>query len=89
MLKRTRLFLGEGDGLPGRVREYESAVFDLNVDVESDMHGHSLPRGDVGVPERCRYVHVIYAQSQKPSIVENWADQIRGLMSINVDIVES
>jgi hypothetical protein len=32
------LFLGEGDGLAGMVREYERAVFDLNVQVERDMH---------------------------------------------------
>ena len=64
------LCLGEGDGLADTVCEHESAVFDLNVEVESEMHGHGLPRGGVGVPERGRYVHVIYAPSQKPSTME-------------------
>ena len=36
-----RLLLGEGDGLAGRIREHERAVFDLNVDMESELHGHS------------------------------------------------
>jgi len=64
------LFLGEGDGLAGTVCEHQGAGFDLNVEVESEMHGHSLPQGGVGVLERSRYVHGIYAQSQKPSTVE-------------------
>jgi hypothetical protein len=37
------LFFGEGDGLPSTVSEHKSAVLDLNVDVESDMHDHPLP----------------------------------------------
>src|SRR5215472_86238 len=38
------LFLGEGDGLAGMVREYERAVFDLNVQVERNMHDQPLNR---------------------------------------------
>src|SRR5438132_722380 len=83
------LFLGEGDGLAGTVCEHERAGFALNVEVESDMHGHVLPRGGVGVPERGRYVHGIYAQSQKPSLVEKGQTSSAAFMSINVDIVES
>ena len=64
------LCLGEGDGLTDTVCKHESAVVDLNVEVESEMHGHCLPRGGVGVPERGRCVHVIYAPSQKPSAME-------------------
>ena len=82
------LFLGEGDGLAGTVCEHESTVFDLHVEVESAMHGHCLPRGRVGVPERGRYVHVIYALSQKPSTVEQGQIGSGGFMSINVDMVE-
>ena len=48
------LFLGEGDGLAGTVCEHERAVFALNVAVERELHGHSLPQGGVGVPERGR-----------------------------------
>ena len=82
------LFLGEGDGLPGRVRQHERAVFDLNVDIESDMHGHLLPRGGGG-PECCRYVYVIYAQSQEPSTAAHGPTSSAGFMFINVGTVES
>ena len=83
------LCLGEGDGLAGTVCEHKRAVFDLNVELESEMHGHGLPRGGVGVPERRRYVHVIYAPSQKPSTMEKSQAGSAGLMSINVESVES
>ncbi len=75
------LFLGEGDDLAGTVCEHERAVFDLNVEVEREMHGHSLPRGGVGVPEHGRYVHRIYAQSQKPSPVEKGQTNSADLMT--------
>ena len=64
------LFLGEGDGLPGMVSEYEGAIFDQNVDVERDLHGHPLARGGVDELERCRYVYAVDAQGQGPSRVE-------------------
>ena len=83
------MFLGEGDGLADTVCEHERAVFDLNVEVESEMHGHCLPRGGVGVPERGRYVHAMYAPSQKPSTMEQGQTGSAGLMLINADIVES
>ncbi len=83
------LCLGEGDGLPGTVCEHERAVFGLNIEVESEMHGHGLPWGRGGVPECGRYVHVIYALSQKPSTVEQEQTGSAGFMSINVDMVES
>ena len=47
------LFLGEGDSLAGTVREHERAVFDLNVQVERNMHDHPLSGGDVDAPEHC------------------------------------
>src|SRR6266568_6719380 len=47
------LFLGEGDSLAGTIREYERAVFDLNVQVERDMHDHPLLCGGIDAPERC------------------------------------
>ena len=56
---------------------------------ESDRHGHCLPRGGIGVPEHGRYVHGMYAQSQKPSMVGKGQTSSAGFMSINVDIVES
>src|SRR2546422_567873 len=65
------LFLGEGDGLPGMVSEYKGAVFDQNVDVERDLHGHPLSRGGIDDLERCRYVYAVDAQGQGPSRVEN------------------
>jgi hypothetical protein len=65
------LFLGEGDGLPGMVSEYEGAIFDQNVDVERDLHGHPLSRGGVDALERCRYVYAVDAQGQGPSRVEH------------------
>src|SRR4029434_1006287 len=83
------LFLGEGDGLAGTVGEHKSTVFDLHVEVESEMHGHCLPRGSVGVPEHGRYVHRIYALSQQPSTVRSEETGSAGCMSINVDIGES
>jgi hypothetical protein len=64
------LFLGEGDDLARPVCAHERVVFHLNVEVESEMPGHALPRGGVSVPERGRPVHSIYALSQKPSPVE-------------------
>jgi hypothetical protein len=64
------LFLGEGDGLPRVVSEYEGAIFDQNVDVERDLHGHPLARDGVNECERCRYVYAVDAQSQRPSRVE-------------------
>ena len=36
------LFLGESDGLPGTGGEHERAVFDLNVDIESNTPGMPL-----------------------------------------------
>ena len=83
------LCLGEGDGLAGAVCEHECASFALHVEVESELHGHSLPRGGVGVRECGRYVHGMYAQSQKPSAVEKGETSSADLMSINVDIVKS
>jgi hypothetical protein len=65
------LFLGEGDGLPGMVSEYEGAIFDQNVDIERDLHGYPLSRGGVDALERCRYVYAVDAQGQGPSRVEN------------------
>ena len=47
------LFLGKRDGLTARSREHEGAVFDLNVDVERDLHGHSLSRGRIDDLDRC------------------------------------
>ncbi len=41
------------------------------------------------LPERCGYVHVIYAQSQEPSTVEKGQTSTAGFMSITVDMVES
>lgn len=64
------LFLGEGDALPGMVSEYEGAIFDQNVDVERDLHGHPLARGGVNEFERCRYVYAVDAQGQGPNRVE-------------------
>ena len=64
-LRLDGLCLGEGDGLASPVCEHERAVFALNGAVESARHGHGLPRGGVGVPERDRYVHGIEAQSPK------------------------
>jgi hypothetical protein len=45
---------GDGDGLADTVCEHESTLLDLHVEVESERHGHGLPRGGVGVPERGR-----------------------------------
>ena len=64
------LFLGEGDGLPRMVSEYEGAIFDQNVDVERDLHGHPRARGSVDALERCRDVYAVDAQGQGPSRVE-------------------
>ena len=47
------LFLGKREGFSARSREHEDAVFDLNVDVERDLHGHSLSRGRIDDLDRC------------------------------------
>lgn len=65
------LCLGEGDSLPGTVSEHEGAVFDQNVNVERDLHGHPLSRGGVDDLERCRYVYAVDAQGQGSRHVEN------------------
>jgi len=46
------LFLGKRDDLAARSRKHQSAVFDLNVDMERDLHGHSLSRGRIDDLER-------------------------------------
>jgi hypothetical protein len=58
-------------GLSALFGEYEGAIFDQNVDVERDLHGHPLSRGGVDALERCRYVYAVDAQGQGPSRVEN------------------
>ena len=47
------LFLGKSDGFPGRSSEHEGAVFDLNVDIERDLHGHALSCGRIDDLGRC------------------------------------
>jgi hypothetical protein len=41
------------------------------------------------LPERCRSVYEISAQDQEPRLVEHGEIRPGGLMSINVDIVQS
>src|SRR5919204_2909391 len=73
------LFLGEGDGLPSTVSEHKSAVFDLNVDVESDMHAHPLPCGAANAPralQRC--IRNLGTRSSATHRAE-WGEQLREL----------
>ncbi len=83
------LFLGEGDGLPAMVSEYEGAVFDQHVDVESDLHGRPLRRGDIDDSRELQICIRNVCQSQETSMVENGPIGSGGLMLINVHIVDS
>ena len=65
------LFLGEGDGLPSTVSEHERALFGLNVEAKSDMHGRPLPCGgfaDSGARQICIRN---FCQNQEPSPGKN------------------
>ena len=83
------LFLGEGDGLPSTVSEHERALFGLNFEAKSNMHGRPLSRGASLILERCRYVYVIFAKIKSRTLGRMGRPTQRVLMVINVDIVES
>ena len=83
------LFLGEGDGLPSLVSEHEGAVFDQNVDVETDLHGRPLPRGGIEASRALQICLRNLCQNQETSTVENGQTSSGGLMVINVDMVDS
>jgi len=87
------LFLGEGDGLPAMVREHEGAVFDQNVDVERDLHGHPLPCGCVDDIERRRSAVDMYTPfMHKVKGRTAWRmgrRAARVFMSINVPTINS
>src|SRR5438128_348920 len=73
------LFLGEGDGFPSTVSEHKRVVFDLHVDVESDMHDHPLPCGAAHAPralQRC--IRNLGTRSRAQHRGE-WGDQLRGI----------
>src|SRR5713101_4159989 len=72
------LFLGEGDGLSGTVSEHERAVFDLNVDIESNMHGHPLPQGGVGTSRALRICIRNLCTRSRAKHWGEWADQLSG-----------
>jgi len=83
------LFLGEGDGLPCTVGEHERAVFGLNAELESHLHGRSLLRGGID-KSRVRPICIYnLCQSQERSTVENRETSSAGLMDINVSIIDS
>ncbi len=86
------LFLGEGDGLPGTVSEHKGAVFDQNVDVERDLHGHPLSRGSVDDLERCRSTADMYTPlMHKVKGRAAWRMRRRATrlcMSINVTMID-
>ena len=81
------LFLGEGDGLAGMVREYERAVLDLNVQVERNMHDHPLSCGGVDTPECGQDVYEIRAQDEEPNLTVRERTDSAGFMLVNVYIV--
>jgi len=81
------LFLGEGDGLAGMVREYERAVLDLNVQVERNMHDHPLSCGGVDTPECGQDVYEIRAQDEEPNLTVRERTDRAGFMLVNVYIV--
>jgi len=73
------LFFGEGDGLPSTVSEHKSAVFDLHVDVESDMHDHPLPWGAANAPRALPRCIRNLGTSSRATHCGEWGDQLRGL----------
>jgi hypothetical protein len=81
------LFLGEGDGLAGMVREYKRAVFDLNVQVERNMHDQPLSCGGVDAPERGQDVYEIRAQDEEPNLTVRERPDRSGFMLVKVYIV--
>jgi len=83
------VFLGEGDGLPSTVSEHERAVFGLNVEVESDMHGRPFPRRGIDDSREHQICIRNLCQGQETSTVENGQISSVGFMAIHVDIVDS
>jgi hypothetical protein len=68
----NRLVLGKGDGVTGAIREHKRAVFDLNVEVESDPHDSPSQHGGVDACRaRCSGVYGIYAQSQESGLMQS------------------
>ena len=65
------LFLGEGDGLPSTVSEHERALFGLNVEAKSDMHGRPLPRGGLDDSRALQICIRDFCHNQEPSPGEN------------------
>jgi hypothetical protein len=64
------LVFGKGDGVAGAIGEHKRAVFDLNVEVESDPHDSPLPQGRVDdCQARCSGVYGIYAQNQESGLM--------------------
>jgi len=82
-------FLGEGDGLPSLVSEHEGAVFDQNVDGETDLPGRPLPRGGIEASRALQICLRHVCQNQETSPVENGQTSSGGFMVINVDMVDS
>jgi hypothetical protein len=73
------LFFGEGDGLPSTVSEHKRAVFDLNVDVESDRHDRPLPWGAANAPRALQRGIRTVGTSSRATHRGEWGDQLRGL----------
>ena len=83
------LFLGEGDGLPGTVSEHKGAVFDQDVDVERDLHGHPLSRGVSMISSAADMYTPLMHKVKGRAVWSMRRRAARLFMSINVTMIDS
>jgi hypothetical protein len=72
------LFLGEGDGLSGTIREHERAVLGLNGEVKSDMHGCPFLHDDLDDSRALQNMYTPFMPKSRTSTVEYGQTSARG-----------
>lgn len=76
---KVSVFIEPHQGLSGTVREHERAVFGLNGEVESDMHGCPFPHGDIDDSRALQICLRELCQNQGTSPVQHGQTSAPGL----------